>query len=175
MKISARLFWIFIIFLLIAEVIIFRQAISYHTTGNRPQSYADNQRLPLNRYVSLSAMVQTTPPLVFKAPGYKIHIYQHRGNKDIFIYDLDNSLPAKLKKMSAAATIEGRLLRLRDAPFSAEVRSHFAVHNPTPAYALLINVKPQKSIFYLYLLAILLTLLLVALCPFLGRTSKKMS
>ena len=171
MKISARLFWIFIIFLLIAEIIIFRQAISYHTTGNRPQSIADNQPLHVNRYVSLPAALQATPPLVFKAPGYKIHIYQHRGNKNIFIYDLGNSLSAKLEKMTAAATVEGRLLQLKDAPFSAEVRSHFATAKNTPAYALLLNVKPQKSIFYLYLAAILLTFLLVVFYPFLGKVS----
>ncbi len=175
MKILARVFWIFVIFLFIAEMIIFRQAISYHTTSDTPQLLADNQLMPVNRYVSLPAALQATSPLVFKAPGYKIHIYQHRENKDIFIYDLDSSLSANLKKMTEPAAVEGRLLKLKDAPFSAEVFSHFATDKNTPAYALLLNVKPQKSIFYLYLAAILLTILLVALYPFLGKTRKKVS
>ncbi|NIA19551.1 MAG: hypothetical protein GWP07_03840, partial [Xanthomonadaceae bacterium] len=47
MKILARLFWVFIIFLFIAELIIFRQAISYHATDNTPTSLvADNKPLP---------------------------------------------------------------------------------------------------------------------------------
>jgi len=177
MKILARLFWVFIIFLFIAELIIFRQAISYHTTDNTPtRLVADNQSMPINRYVSLPALLQATPPLIIKAPGYTTHVYQHRQNKGIFIYDLDSKLSSNLKESPESATVEGRLMQLKDAPFSAEVLNHFAAdNNDTPAYALLLNVKPRRSILYLYLAAILLTILLMALCPFLGRTSKKVS
>jgi hypothetical protein len=171
MKILARLFLVFIIFLFIAELIIFRQAISYHTTDNTPtRLVANNQSLPINRYVRLPALLQDTPPLIIKASGYTTHIYQHRQNKGIFIYDLDSKLSSNLKESPESTAIKGRLLQLKDAPFSAEVLSHFVVdNNDTPAYALLLNVKPRKSIFYLYLAAILLTILLMALCPFLGR------
>ncbi|MEA3241569.1 MAG: hypothetical protein U9P37_08390 [Pseudomonadota bacterium] len=177
MKILARLFWVFIIFLFIAELIIFRQTISYHATDNAPtRLVADNQSMPVNRYVSLPAALQAIPPLIIKAPGYTTHVYQHRQNKGIFIYDLDSKLSSNLKGSPELATVEGRLLQLKDAPFSAEVLNHFAmVNNNTTAYALLLNVKPRRSILYLYLAAILLTILLMALCPFLGRASKKVS
>ena len=176
MKILARLFWVFIIFLFIAELIIFRQAISYHTTDNTPtRLVADNQSMPANRYVRLPALLQATSPLIIKAPGYTTHVYQHRQNKGIFIYDLDGKLSSNLKESPELTAVEGRLLQLKDAPFSAEVINHFAADNHAPAYALLLNVKPRRSILYLYLAAILLTIMLMALCPFLGRTSKKVS
>ncbi len=176
MKIIPRLFWVFIIFMFIAELIIFRQAIFYHTSDNTPTNLiADNQSMPINRYVSLPAIIQATPPLVIKAPGYKIHVYQHLKNKRIFIYDLESRLSANLKEMPKLTVVEGRLLQLKDAPFSAEVLSHFTADSDTPAYAFMLNVKPQKSTLYLYLAAILLTILLVALYPFLGKARKEVS
>jgi len=173
MKLLARLSWVFIIFLLVTELIIFRQAISYHTTDSTPiKLSADNQSRPTNRYVEFPAALQSTPPLLIKAPGYEVHIYQHPRNKDIFIYDLDGRFSAHLEKKSESDTVTGRLLPLKDAPFSTEVHSHFNIQNTPPAYALLLHVKPQKSTFYIYLTAILLTVLLLALYPFLGKSKK---
>ena len=174
MKIIPRLFWVFTIFLFIAELIIFRQAISYHTSNDIPASLiADNYSMPVNRYVSLPTALQATPPLVIKAPGYKIHVYQHLKNNRIFIYDLDSRLSAQLKKMPESTLVEGRLLQLKDAPFSSEILRHFTADDDTPAYALLLNVKPRKNTFYLYLAAILLSILLIAVYPFLGKAGKK--
>lgn len=174
MKVTARLFWIFTIFLLIAELIIFRQAISYHLSIPTPSRMATiNQSVPVNHYISLPVSLTAVSPLDIKAPGYKIHVYQHLQNPEIFLYDLDGRLSTNLQKTTKSATVEGRLLQLKDAPFAAAVVSHFATENNRPAYALLLNVKPRKTTFYLYLAAILLSILLVAVYPFLGKAGEK--
>lgn len=176
MKILARLFWVFTIFLLIAELIVFRQAISYHLTGITPiKLAAANQPVPVNHYISLPTSLRKTPPLDIKAPGYKIRVYQHLQNPEIFLYDLDGKLSAGLQETSKLPPVEGRLLQLKDAPFAAAVLSHFAAENNHPAYALLLNVKPRKTTFYLYLAAILLSILMVAVYPFLGKAASKRS
>ncbi len=178
MKILPRLFWVFVIILLVAELAIFRQAIFYHAGGASPVmiTTADKQPLPVNRYVELPAHLQNATSLTIKAPGYVIKVYQPPEHPELFVYDLDGRLSDRLQETPAAATtVAGRLLPLKDAPFARVVRKHFSAGGTRPIYALLVNTNPKKSIFYLYLAAILLTLLLLATCPFMGKHKTKTS
>ncbi len=173
MKILPRLFRVFVLILLVAELAIFRQAIFYHAGSSSPVmiTTADSQPMPVNRYVELQTHLQDITPLAIKAPGYVIRVYQPPEHPKLFVYDLDGQLSEQLKGTTAA--VAGRLLPLKDAPFARVVSKHFSSGSDKPAYALLVNVNPQKTIFYLYLAAILLTLLLMAICPFLGKRKTK--
>jgi len=175
MKILPRLFRVFVFILLVAELAIFRQAIFYHAGSSSPVmiTTTDNQPMPVNRYVELQTHLQGITPLAIKAPGYVIKVYQPPEHPELFVYDLDGQLSEQLKETTAATAVAGRLLPLKDAPFAHVVHKHFSSGNVRPDYALLVNVNPQKPIFYLYLAAILLTLLLMAICPFISKRKAK--
>lgn len=170
MKLFSRILWLCIIILLISELLIFRQDILYHLHGTTPKLLTAGSQTTLeNQYVTLDAALDADRSLVIETPGYELQIFQHPSVPNLYFYDLGNNLKADHQAFSSKTTFSGRLLPLTAAPYSRETSNHFAVSNPAEASVLLLNVAPRKSTFTLYLAAILFTILLVAVTPFIRR------
>jgi hypothetical protein len=162
MKIFSRLLWLLVILLLAGEIWIYRREVAYQHRLPTPETMAAADPAALvNHYVAWPGAAPA-PAFTVATPGFTLEISRAPSRDDLLLYRC-RPRGEKLADSDSTGSIAGRLLPLANAPWASLGRKKITAAGECPAaYVLLAGVAPSKTIFRLYLAAILVVILLLA-------------